>query len=528
LEIAVPVEPKLLAEPETNLNETLNRLLGTIARRRWWVFLPTLITPLATLVVLSRIPNHYTSEATLLVVQQQIPQRYVLPTTTTDIREALQATTQEVLSRTRLLEIIDEFGLYAKERKRLSPEGLLEVMRHDIGILPLEVQSAQKDINSFKISFIADKPQLAQAVTSKLTALFIEQNLVTREHQATTTTNFLREQLDTTKSKLAAAEAQVRSFKMQNLGELPEQQQGNLAILSGLQSQLQSAMTSLSRAQEQREYLKSLAGYRALTIEGDLARLRSERAALLTTYTPEYSAVVKINEKIAQTETLLRTLRESPSPGTAKAQAEPLSLMGNDQDPSIALQLKSQLEANRLEIENLSAEELKLKAAIEQYQKRLNQTPVREQQLAGILRNYEQLKLDYTDLLNKESQSRMAADLEKRQEGQQFRLVDQPSLPTVPSSPNRIKISLGGVAGGIAFGLGLGFLANFRDRSFRSEKDLSPRFALPILVSVPLILTPREQQGRAWKRTVEWAAGSGLVLLVLAAEVYEYYLYRHG
>jgi polysaccharide chain length determinant protein (PEP-CTERM system associated) len=401
-------------------------------------------------------------------------------------------------------------------------------MRRDIGIQPLESQSPQKDINSFKISFIADKPQLAQEVTSKLTSLFIEQNLVTREHQATTTTNFLREQLDATKSKLADAEEQVRSFKMQNLGELPEQQPGNLAILSGLQSQLQNAMTALSRAQEQREYLKSLTGYRALTIEGDVARLKSERAALLTRYTPQYPAVLKINEKIAQTEALLRTLRDSPIPGAGKVQPEPLSSLGTDQDPSIALQLKSQLEANRMEIENMTGEEQKLKTAIEQYQRRLNQTPVREQQLAGILRNYEQLKLDYTDLLNKESQSRMAADLEKRQEGQQFRLVDQPSLPTVPSSPNRIKISLNGVAGGIGLGLALAFIVNLWDRSFRSEKELGRQFTFPIMVSVPLFLTPREQQVRAWKRNIQWVAGAGLALAVVAAELYEYYLYRHG
>jgi capsular polysaccharide biosynthesis protein len=181
-----------------------------------------------------------------------------------------------------------------------------------------------------------------------------------------------------------------------------------------------------------------------------------------------------------------------------------------------------------LEIENLTREEEKLKVAIEQYQKRLNQTPVREQQLTGILRNYDQLKQDYTDLLNKESQSRMAADLEKRQEGQQFRLVDQPSLPTIPSSPNRIKVSLGGVAGGIGLGLALAFLMEFRDRSLRSEKDLGQRFALPIVISVPLMLTPGEQQARAWKRTVELAAGCGLALAVFAAELYEYYLYRHG
>ena len=522
-------QPELLAEQETDLTETLDRVLGTITRGRWWVLLSATATVFATLLVLSRIPNRYSSEATLLVVQQQVPQRYVLPTTTTDIREALQATTQEVLSRTRLLQIIDEFGLYTSERKRLSPEGLLEVMRRDIGIQPLESQTPQRDVNSFKISFIANNPQLAQEVTSKLTSLFIEQNLVTREHQATTTTNFLQEQLEATRKKLAEAEEQVRSFKMQNLGELPEQQQGNLAILNGLQTQLQSTMSSLSRAQEQREYLQSLSGYRALMVESDLNRLKSERATLLARYTPQYPPVKRVDEKISQTEALLRTLRASPASGTEKVQAETqLTSFGADQDPSIALQLKSQLESNRLEIENLSKEEKQLKVTVEQYQKRLNQTPVREQQLTSVLRNYDQLKLDYADLLNKESQSRMAADLEKRQEGQQFRMVDQPSLPTVPSSPDRVKISLGGAGGGVLLGLALAFLLDLKDHSFRSEKELSKRVSLPLVVDVPLLFTDTERRALTWKRKVEWLGGSCVLLAVFAAELYEFYLYRHG
>ena len=521
--------PDEMAEVEGDLNETLNQVLSTVTRRRWWVLLPAAVTIFATLLVLSLIPNRYTSEATLLVVQQQVPQRYVLPTSTTDIREALQATTQEVLSRTRLLQIIEEFGLYTKERKRLSPEGLLELMRRDIGILPLEGQSAQKDVNSFKISFISSNPQLAQEVTSKLTSLFIEQNLVTREHQATTTTNFLQEQLGAVKNKLAEAEEQVRSFKMQNLGELPEQQSGNLAILGGLQSQLQSTMSSLSRAQEQREYLQSLSGYRALMVEGDLNRLKSERETLLGRYTPQYPVVKKVDEKIAQTEALLNTLRSSPTPGTERAPARaPSTPIGTEQDSTIAMQLKSQLESNRLEIENLSTEEKRLKAAVEQYQKRLNQTPVREQQLASVLRNYDQLKQDYADLLNKESQSRMSADLEKRQEGQQFRMIDQPSLPTVPSSPNRVKISLGGAAAGVLLGLVLAFFVGSKDHSFRSEKDLSQRFPLPLVVGVPLIFTNTESRMLTRKRTFEWVGVTCLLLAVFAAELYEFYLYRHG
>jgi succinoglycan biosynthesis transport protein ExoP len=524
----VPEEIELIPDSEIDLNEILNRAARTIVRRRWWVVLPVFVSTFGTLFILSSTPNRYTSKATLLVVQQQIPQRYVLPTTTTDLREALQATTQEVLSRTRLLQIIDEFGLYSEERKHLSPEEVLDVMRQDIQIQPVENQHPQRDVNSFEISFIATKPQLAQEVTSKLTSLLIEQNLVTREHQAATTTNFLQDQREAARVRLADAEEQVRSFKMQHLGELPEQQAGNLAILAGLQSQLQNTMSALSRAQEQREYLDSLIEYRALAIDGELTRLKAQRAKLMSQYTPQYPTVVKIEQKIAETEVLLKTIRDVPPPGDVKKVLEPTRApLGGDQDISL-LQLRSQISANRLEIENLTEDEQKLKSEIEQYQGRLNQTPIREQQLAGVVRNYDQLKQDYADLLNKEMQSQLAADLEKRQEGQQFRVIDQPSLPTVPSSPNRVKFGLGGLGVGILIGLALAFLMEFMDHSFRSETDLATRLHLPFVVAVPPISTPAEKRSALLTMSCEWILGTALAMFVLAIEFYEFYLYRHG
>ena len=518
-----------MPEDNEDLNKTLDRLRGIITRHRWWVILPATATIVGTLFVLSLIPSRYTSEATLLVVQQQVPQRYVLPTTTMNVREALQATTQEVLSRTRLLGIIDEFGLYPKVRNRLSPEALLGLMRHDLEIQPIESESDRREVNAFKISFTANDPLVAEEVTSKLTSLFIEQNLETREHQAATTTNFLRDKVEAAKSNLAAAEEQVRTFKMQHLGELPEQQTGNLAILAGLQTQLQNTMASLNRAREQRGYLESLSEYRGLAIQAELARLRNEKATMLDTFTPQHPAVKRITEKIAQKEAALKSLRVPQTSGTERTPAETSSVssVGIEEDASLA-QLRSQSEANRLEIQNLSKDEQRLKDTIAQYQNRLNATPMREQQIAGILRNYELLKQDYADLLNKETQSQLAGDLEKRQEGQQFRPIDQPSLPTVPSSPNRINITLGGAAAGIGLGLALAFLMDVRDRSFHSEEDLSKHFALPLVVGVPLLLTSYEERSRTRKRAFEWAAGSALALAVFAVEFYEFYLSRHG
>jgi protein tyrosine kinase modulator len=529
--------------PESEEEQPLSpsQILQVLRRRRWWILLTACATTLATIAVVFLLPNRYTSDATVLVIQQQVPERYVVSTTTTDVSQALQGMTQEVLSRSRLLAIIDAVGLYATERNHLAPEQLLERMRHDIDIQPLETGPEKRNVNSFRISFVADNAQRAQEVTGRLTSLFIQENVKMREHQATVTTDFLQEQLETVKKQLEAQEAVVQSFKMQHLGDLPEQQQGNVQILASLSAQLQNTVAALGRAQEQKVYLESLLrGYQDLSahdtatavgpsadttpsptaaIEKELARLQSDRSALLARYTAEHPDVLGLDAQIARTEALL-----------AKAQAlprapEPQKKLSSRREDAPTAQVKSQLEANRVEMANLTKDAGALKEKIAQYQERLNATPVREQQLARMLRDYDLLKLNYAELLKKQQESGLAVSLEKHQEGQQFRVVDPPSLPTIPSSPKRLKISLGGAAAGLLLGLALALLIENTSHSFRTEKELSRSFPVPLVLGVPLLLTPAQLRNRVWRRAFEALAGC---ILIVAVCIAEFYVYRHG
>jgi len=184
--------------------------------------------------------------------------------------------------------------------------------------------------------------------------------------------------------------------------------------------------------------------------------------------------------------------------------------------------VRSQLEANRVEIGNLLKDEKQLKASLSQYQSRLNLTPVREQQLMGIQRDYDLLKQDYADLVSKEMQSQLATSLEKNQGGRQFRLVDPASLPIVPTSPKRAKLNLGGLGAGLVLGVLLALWMEMKNLCFSVEKELSARFVAPVMVSIPLLLTPAEERSRSWRRVMQWAAGSALVLVVTAAELYAF------
>jgi polysaccharide biosynthesis transport protein len=545
-----------MPEIESSPVDILQRLKGIIVRGRWCVLLTVTVVSLTTVAVLYQIPNRYTSEATLLVVPQQVPARYVTPTTETNIADALQAMTQDVLSRARLLELIDEFGLYAKERRRLAPEEVLELMRKYIDIKPADPTPGRKDINSFKISFVAEKAVLAQQVTSKLTSFFIQANLKTREDQATNTTNFLQTQLDSAKNKLTVQEEKVRDFKAQYLGELPEQQQGNLAIFNGAQLQLQNLENSLDRAQQQRVYLESLiSGYQRLAARGapvpgvvpgpdtarllsplqiaqnDLARLQLEKAKLVTIYRPSYPDVRVVDREISAAQAVVESLRTSENSNKDNAHepsrttpATATTTAKTSEDDNSITQLKSQLEANRLDIENNMKYEAQQKAVISQYQSRLNLTPVREQQLATILRDYELSKQDYTDLLSKEQQSQLATSLEKQQGGQQFRLVEPPSLPDLPSSPQRIKFSLMGIGAGLALGLVVAFLTDLARPTFHTTREVSQRFGAPLVVGLPVIFTQAENRRRNWRKTFEFMAGSALALAIGVAE---FYVLRH-
>jgi polysaccharide chain length determinant protein (PEP-CTERM system associated) len=549
---------KLLPEDEeqqSNLNETVAHVTGFLIRRRWWILLPAFGITLATIIVLLFLPNRYTSTATLLVVQQQVPQRYVVPNSTTDINSALQAMKQEVLSRTQLLRMINEFGLYPKQRKRFAPEELVSLMLSNIDFLPINENAQQKDFDAVRISFTTENALLAQQVTNTLTQLFINEYLRTGAEQSTNTTNFLHRQVEEKGKALEVQEERLRDFKLRNIGELPEQQQGNLGILTGFQSQLQNTMASLNRAQQQRALLQAQLeatlrrrpaadmGMQAIVpgnpmpprplspievAQNDLARLEATRALLRSkSYTAQYPDVVRNQREIAEAESTLRRLRAA-APATEKEPAtSPIQTAAKSPSPEAiedpaAAQLKSSLEANRVEIESLASDEKRLKAAISQYENRLNQTPVREQQQAAIVRDTEVLRQQYLEMQKKEQESQLATNLEKQQGGQQFRLIDPPSLPAVPSSPKRAKTSLGGVAGGLILGIALAFLMEMRDTSFHTEKDITTYLALPFVLGIPPLPTPREDRQARWRNMFQWVAASAMLLTVLAAELYVY------
>ena len=376
-----------MGEQEVGMDVMVQKLLHVATKRRWWLLVPMVVGALLGCAASRVIPNSYSSEATILVAHQQVSERYVTPNETSDLRETLLLVTDTILSRTQLLQIIKDFDLYPRKRNRLAPEDLVELMRSDITIAPMEKTPDQKDLNSFKISFSGPDPRVAQEVTNRLTTLFIQGDLESRYKRSIETTEFLDEKLQAAAESLRQQGARVRDFKLQNLGQLPEQQQGNVGILAGLHTQLQNTESEFSHAREQQVYLESLVSqYRSLKAAGvavpgaapsssptdtaktELARLKNEREDLLARGdTDQYPDVAKLNEQIREAEAQIAATAKAAAAvsreDTAKAKpnSNPSDLSGTD---ATLAQYRSQVEANRVEIENAKAEEKSLEGQI--------------------------------------------------------------------------------------------------------------------------------------------------------------------
>ena len=499
---------------------------GIVRRRRWQFLLPFFCGWLLVWGASWVIPSTYRSGTLILVDQPSVPEKFVESNIDNDIQHQLDSITQQILSRTRLLKIIDTLGLYAKDRKHKSPDDLVESMRKDIEIEL--THSDDKKLSSFNIYYASRDPKMAQAATAELANLFISENLEQRQERSENTTTFLEDQLAQARANLASQEAKLRVFKDQHLGELPTQTQSNLQILAGLQNQLQANQDSLNRAKQQNAYLESLTNqYRSMgqssksgetvgpaglaAVDKELDLLKTQLADLTSHYTDNYPDVRKTREQVARTEKIRdRIIGEMNNPA-ANATAAPNAPSPLDAKTGPMLEMESQLKANRLEISSREAEIKDEQNKINQYQARLNMAPVMEQQFADITRDYDQSKTDYEALLAKKNQSEMSTDLEKTQQGERFRMLDPPNLPAKPYKPNRLILCGGGLAFGLILGGGFAFAKEKISGKIYSEREIKKVIPFEVIAEIPPIESLEEQS--AHRRGV-WLAGAAAVIIM--------------
>jgi len=514
-----------------------------IARRRFWlVVTPLFLCWVAVWGFSWRLPDTYQSDAVILVQQQEVPQNYVVSNVTLNLQDRLQSMTQQILSRTRLQTTINRFHLYPKHAGFggfAKSEDPIDQMRKDIKIVLVESPGHRGELTAFKIQYSAGSPELAQQVNSELTSLFIDENLKSAQRLSEATTEFLTSHLTEARAKLEEQEAKVRAFKATHFGDLPSQMQGNVQILSGLQAQLETTQRDLNAARQQKLYLESLQGqYEAQLGRGGsgdspegldkvLSELRLSLTNARTIYTDDHPEVISLKDKIAKTEKLRKEL-EDEAVSNKKIDTETASIKQSEQNtkpgatPSM-MQIHSQLQANALEISNYEHQEKIIAARISDYQARLNLTPQTEQELMDVSRGYEESVSNYNSLLQKQNQSQLATSLEQHQQGEQFRILDPPSLPTKPSSPNHLMISLGGLILGAAIGTVMAAHRELADVRIWQAKDLEGLVPTRVLVTVPHLSTPVEDRLGPPIRWMKLGIAVIVGTLIVLGNLYSFY-----
>lgn len=521
-----------------------------IVRRHRWLILLSVFVCWATVWGIGwLLPATYQSEALILVEDQKVASELVPPNVSISLQDQLQSMTQQILSRTQLQAIIGRYHLYPKHGGLLAvfePTDLVDQMRKDITITPVEVpdRNGKSDLTAFKIDYMGPTPELAQQVNNELTSAFLDQNMKSQQELSQSTTSFFDNQLADARAKLEEQGAKVRAFKAQHVGELPDQLESNVQILSGVQNQLEGTQRALDRAQQQKLYLESIVQqYQSVqtdlgngdsaetppTLDKELKNLRMQLAAERSQYTDSYPDVIALKDQIAKTEKLKKQIEDeiATNQKTGKTSKDSVtSMAGADFQngaPTPMMQIESQLKANQLEIKGDEKQEKVLEGRVAEYQARLNMMPATEQALTDVSRGYDESQKNYDSLLAKQSQSQLATSLEQNQQGQQFRLLDPAKLPDKPASPNHILLSLGGLVFGIVVGAGLATLFELTDARIRNEEDLEGLVAARVLVGIPRISTPKEDHDRIRMRWMGRAAAVVVVLLIVAGNIYAFY-----
>jgi polysaccharide chain length determinant protein (PEP-CTERM system associated) len=525
-------------EEQSSEGFDLQRYLGIVRRRHLQFLIPLFVGWALVWSASWVLPPRYQSTTLILVEQATMPKDYVTPNVNDDLQDRMQSITQQILSRTRLLHIIDQLNLYVSPHSQPSPDQKVDRMRKDIDIEL--VKDAHNQITAFNVSYSSRDPHLAQQVTSELTNLFINENLEVRQQQSEDTTKFLESQLETARRTLSDQEDKIRQFKAQHPGELPTQVGSNLQILAGLQSQLQTEEDALNTAKQQRVYLETLVGqYRSLqgspktagsapgglpAVNEELEKLRAQLADLQSHYTDRHPDVRKVKQQIAETEKtrdqLIADLKAKESAPADVANTPDPSTISDPTSPMVTLQ--GQQQSNRVEIANRERAVADLKAKVIDYQARLNQEPVREQQLADLTRGYEQSKANYDDLLKKKNESAMATSMELLQQGERFRIIDAPSLPVKPEFPNRLKFCGMGLGVGLALGVLVAGALEMMDDRIYDEKQLQKLLPVAVISEIPAVKASSDQRHERRMAWLGWATAAFVSVTILVGSALSY------
>ncbi len=548
----------------------LAEYLQVFSRRRGIFLLTATLILLVALGLAFGLPPVYRSSATILIEQPEIPKELVPSTITSFADQRVQMISQRVMTSANLLQIIDKYDLYPEERESDPMESVLEQMRDDIGlemvsadvIDPRTGKPGQANI-AFTLSFEYGDPVLTQRVANELVSLFLQENLKDRTEQATSASEFLAQQADALKEKIAELEQRLADFKQQNVENLPELFALNTQLMDRTEKELTDVQQQLRSLEDRRIYLRSEllkvspqtdlyseSGRPILGAADQLKIRRTEYLTLLAKYSPEHPDVVRLRKEIealeaeagkesgrAEIEAQLEGLRAELAAARKKYSAahpdvkrlqrtiaslqeqlartpEPVTSTVKTEEPNnpVWIQLKAQLESANAEYASLKTREAELRAKLADYEQRLTRTPQVEREYNELTRDYQNAQLEYKEVRDKQMAAQLARNLESERKGERFTLIEPPLLPEEPAKPNRLAIGFLGLVLSLGGGLASVAMAEALDQTVHGRAGLQRLTGEPPLAMIPRIETAADRRRRLLYRLLALVG----VLLLLA------------
>lgn len=503
--------PKQVIKPE--------QILEIIIRRRWIIVIPLCIFLSLGFAYTFTVPQVYEASTTILITPQRVPQGYVQSVVTTGNEQRINTISKLILSRTNLEKIINEFGLYQSEETRdMYLEDKIKNMRQRI--IVQQDSRYRGGTEAFSISFrFSDNPELVKEVANTLATFFMDENLKARESQAIGTSEFLESELDKIRKKLEEREAEMAAYRSQYLGGLPDELQANIATLDRLQVQHTDALTHLretsnaaARLRTQISRIRETARDSNVVIQQDgtlvtsapvlspseqqLEQEKRQLDELLLKYTGKHPDVVKLTKSIAKLEKKIEQEKKEAEKEENNAARE-----GDEEDttaPELPVnnelfQAEYNLKQLEAEIANTQKNIAEIKNQMLVYQKRVEDTPKREQELQSIQRDYNNIRESYNSLLARRLEAEISVNMEKKQKGEQFRIIDYARTPQKPISPDVRKLFLFSAAIGLGLAGGIIFLLEFLNPSIQSEEEIEQGLGLPILAAIQPLPKPGDK-----------------------------------
>jgi polysaccharide chain length determinant protein (PEP-CTERM system associated) len=528
--------------------------IDILRRHKGWIFGPFLFALVVSVVGGYLWPDTYVSKGKIKVEPQQLA--LVQPVITQDMMDRINSMIERIESHDNLAQIVRTYNLYPKEFARLPLEDVLDVMKKQILIEPLGSQAGSHQVPAFAVSFSYPDRHLAQRVTQELITQFLQMNSSNLSDRTFESTQFMQDQADAARKELEAVESQLAAYKVENNGRLPEQINLNYQKLTSLEtseSNLNAQITRLTHeklemesslqlftaqaaelaktkdpvaAAVQQQQQKSVRLQRA---EGDVENLQKELQVLQEKYRDTYpevktakdflAAALATRDQIAKEES--DNAKKEAAPGRPGPSAT-ASVKESQERETTMHRYQMSIAADENQIDDLKAQLKRVTQDIATLNTRLNSTPQSEKDYDDLVRERDLKKVKYEENTKNLGKAQEQQDMENKQYGEKFEILDAASLPDAPSYPPRLFVIAIGGGVGLIVGIIIAGAREVQDTSLKNLKDVRAYTQMTILGSIPLLendFVVRRRRRLAW---LGWTTACLTALVLMSGSVVYY------